>query len=72
MHSLHILNARGDSTITWTDGADAAIREAERIFTAARAQGGSAFVVAPDGTRRLDAFDATAPRIVLVPRLIGG
>ncbi len=72
-HTLRILSKRGDDAVTWTDEAEAATREAERIFRETRAKGATAFAVAPDGvTRRLDAFDATAEHIVLVPRLIGG
>jgi len=78
MSSMHTMNQHGDTVTQW-DATDtsragrAAVCEAERIFAAARASGMSAFrVTGPGETARLDTFDPTAPRIVLVPRLIGG
>src|SRR6266852_5349874 len=62
----------GDRHITWDpaavaagDGeATAAVREAERLFAAVRAQGGTAFTLGPSQTTtRIEHFDRTAEQI---------
>jgi hypothetical protein len=50
----------------------AAVREAERIFARERAQGATAFRVAPGkAAGRLEQFDAQASQIIMVPRVVG-
>jgi hypothetical protein len=82
MPSLRILNASGDTCITWDTeayaagdpAAVAAVEEAERVFAAGRAAGGEAFVV-KEGTpaRRLTRLE---PRleddVLLIPPMVGG
>jgi hypothetical protein len=56
--------------------AQAAVREAERIFHQARQRGDVAFIVEP-GKRpeRLESWDQRAieaPEIIIAPRLVGG
>lgn len=78
VHEMRILSSRGDIVVEWDTGvnaeAQAAIREAERLFDEHRAKGATAFRVDKPGqsATRLDVFDRTAPRIVVVPRIVGG
>jgi hypothetical protein len=81
MGMLRILSKRGDDRVNWDarrlavgdPEAEAAVREAERIFTEQRAKGATAFRVDADKrTTRIDEFDPTAEQIVMVPRVIGG
>ncbi|HEY7343218.1 MAG TPA: hypothetical protein VH591_20260 [Ktedonobacterales bacterium] len=49
------------------------MREAERIFAQARAQGATAFELSKGiAVRRMDEFDPSAEQIILVPRVMGG
>lgn len=81
MGKLRILSKLGDTTVQWDEkaastgdpGAEAAVREAERIFRQERASGSTAFVVSPDApARRTETFDPQAEQIVIVPRIAGG
>jgi hypothetical protein len=81
MGILRVLSRSGDDRVTWelteveaeVPEAVAAVREAERIFAAVRARGGTAFRVDPgQAPVRLDRFDRTAEQIVMVPRVVGG
>src|SRR5918911_5437020 len=81
MAKLRILSARGDTVVEWNPGqaeageseARAAVREAERIFEAARGRGATAFKVeAGRPAERLDRFDPRAEEVVIVPRVAGG
>jgi len=81
MGMLRILNRRGDDRVTWDlpkaavgdPEALAAVREAERIYTEARARGAMAFTVEPDHSiKRMERFDQVAEQIVMVPRVVGG
>jgi hypothetical protein len=82
MPSLRILNASGDTCVTWDERAYevgdpeavAAVREAERLFEAARAAGGEAFrVQAGAPAERLTRLVPTMTDDVLViPRMVGG
>lgn len=81
MGMLRVMSRRGDDRVTWDarraavgdPEAEAAVREAERIFNEERARGATAFKVdAAKATTRIDQFDRTAEQIVLVPRVVGG
>jgi transcription elongation factor GreA len=81
MARLRILCARGDTTVEWNHSeaeagdreAQAALREAERIFDQARSRGATAFKVAEGRpAERLDRFDPRADEVVVVPRVAGG
>jgi len=81
MGMLRIMSKRGDDKITWDarrlligdTEAEAAVREAERIFNEERAKGSTAFRVDLDKhSTRIEAFDRTAEQIVIVPRVVGG
>jgi Tfp pilus assembly protein PilX len=78
---LRIMSKRGDDRVVWDARraavgdaeAEAAVREAERIFNETRARGATAFKVdAGQAPTRIDQFDRTAEQIVLVPRVVGG
>jgi hypothetical protein len=81
MSMLRIMSKRGDDRVTWDPrrlalgdaDAEAAVREAERIFHEERAKGATAFRVDTDKrSTRIEQFDRTAEQIVLVPRVVGG
>lgn len=81
MGMLRIMSKRGDDRVTWDSRrvaigdpeAEAAVREAERIFNDSRARGATAFKVDADKTTtRIEEFDRTAEQIVIVPRVVGG
>lgn len=81
MGMLRIMSRHGDDQIVWdtrctatSDAeAEAAICEAERIFTQARLQGGTAFKIDTNKTTtRIEQFDRTAEHILIVPRVVGG
>jgi hypothetical protein len=78
---LRIMSRRGDDRIVWDHTlveigdpeAEAAVREAARIFAEQRARGATAFKVESGKPGQvIQTFDATAEQIVLVPRVIGG
>jgi hypothetical protein len=81
MAMLRVLNGSGDRRISWSakslaEGdaeAQAAVREAERIFARERERGGVAFRVRPGApAERIDAFDPLAEDTVLIPPMVGG
>jgi len=81
MARLRVMSWRGDSTYEWDPRrvatgdpeAEAAVREAERIFRDERARGSTAFRVLPGQLgEKIDTFDPNAEQIVMVPRVAGG
>ncbi len=82
MHKLQILGREGHRELVWdpeqveANDLDAAevVAEAERIVQQALARGHLAVRVdAPDQpAQRIEKFDYTAPRTVIVPRIAGG
>ena len=81
MGMLRVISKRGDDRVQWNEQdaltgdaeANAAIREAERIFAHERARGAIAFRVEPGKQAvRLEQFDPQADQIILVPQVIGG
>ena len=83
-HTIRVMCHLGDVAVNWETGADvdtdeeaqAAIREAERIFQDARQRGDVAFIVepgkAPEKVERWDQRAVEAPEIIITPRLVGG
>lgn len=78
---LKVMSKRGDDRHAWDTRrlavgdpeAEAAVREAERIFNDERARGATAYKIAGDKTTtRIDQFDRTAEQIVVIPRVVGG
>jgi len=81
MAMLRIMGSCGDSKVVWDEHkvatgdpeAEAAVREAERLFREHRARGATAFrVKADEPAERIDEFDPRAEQIVMVPRIAGG
>jgi hypothetical protein len=82
MASLSILNARGDTTVSWDERAfeagdaeaQAAVAEAERLFAEARAAGGEAFRLRAGGlAQRITTLEPSrGESVVVVPRMAGG
>jgi hypothetical protein len=81
MGMIRIISRRGDDRQFWNEQdalagdveAMAALREAERIFAQERARGAKAFrVESGKPIELLEQFDAKAPQIVMVPRVVGG
>ena len=83
-HVIRVMCHLGDVATTWETGADvetdeeaqAAVREAERIFEQARQRGDAAFIVEPGKPPvKVETWDERtreAPEIVIAPRLVGG
>ena len=83
-HVMRRLCDQGDAVTSWETGADveadeeaqAAVREAERIFREALGRGDVPFLVesgkAPKRLERWDAEAREADEIVIAPRLMGG
>jgi hypothetical protein len=81
MSSLRVLNRTGDRQVCWDPRAvaagdpeaEAAVREAERLFAEQRARGATAVRVEPGrAPARMDRFDPEAEQILLIPRVVGG
>jgi hypothetical protein len=81
MGVLRVLSHHGDDRVTWDQTAvltgdleaQAAVREAERIFAEQRARGAAAVRVKPDRTpERINQFDPEADQILMIPRVVGG
>ena len=81
MGMLRVISKRGDDRVHWDEQdalagdaeANAAIREAERIFARVRARGATAYrLEVGKQVKRLEQFDPQAAQIILVPRVAGG
>ena len=82
MASLSVLNASGDTTVTWDEDAyalgdataAAAVAEAERLFAEARDAGGQAFRIQAGAlAERVTTLQpATAEDVIILPRMVGG
>jgi hypothetical protein len=82
MPALRILNAQGDTCVSWDEtlyaAGDAeqvaAVMEAERLFAAARAAGGAAFRVRPGvPAERVTRLEPTIPDdVLIIPPMTGG
>ena len=81
MGMLRVISKRGDDRVHWNKQdalagdaeANAAIREAERIFVRERARGATAYrVEAGKPVERLEQFDPQALQIIMVPQVAGG
>jgi hypothetical protein len=81
MGMLRVMSQHGDERVTWDaqslavgdPEAQAAVREAERIFHEQVKRGATAFHL-DNGLApvRITAFDQAAEQIVVVPRVVGG
>jgi hypothetical protein len=79
--TLRVMSRRGDDSFAWDSQkveardpeAEAAVREALRIFRDQKSQGGIAYRVAKgQAPVRIDEFDAAAEQIVMIPLVVGG
>jgi len=81
MGLLRVISKRGDDRVYWNEQdaltgdveANAAIREAERIFARERATGATAYrLEAGKPVEKLEQFDPQASHIIMVPQVAGG
>ena len=81
MGLLRVISKRGDERVYWNEQdaltgdveANAAIREAERIFARERATGATAYrLEAGKPVEKLEQFDPQASHIIMVPQVAGG
>jgi len=81
MGVLRVLSHHGDDRYMWEQSAvltgdleaQAAVREAERIFAEQHARGATAVRVRPDRpAERIEKFDPEAEQILMIPRVVGG
>jgi hypothetical protein len=82
MASLRVMNGSGDQQVSWSTTelangdpeAQAAVREAERIFERERARGAVAFRVGPGApAEKLEVLNPLAEEeVVLIPQVVGG
>lgn len=80
-HVMHVMDSSGDTTITWNPENADSVRDAKREFDALRGRGYQAFrmnvvtengVVVEEKGERIDRFDETAGKVMMVPQLRGG
>jgi hypothetical protein len=81
MGVLRVLSRRGDDRVTWEaqstltadPEAEAAVKEAERIFRQQQKRGATGFrMESGNSPVRIESFDPTAEEIIMVPRVVGG
>jgi hypothetical protein len=81
MHFMNILDRTGHTTMEWDPDDAAAVKAAKAKFEDYKRQGYQAFALIEDGDehvttetkgRRIDEFDATVAKIMLIPQLRGG
>lgn len=74
MGKLLFYGGMGHETVTWATEAEAAVKEAERIFDEALAAGGAAFVVdgGVDNARRITEFEPGAGEVAVLFPMAGG
>jgi transcription elongation GreA/GreB family factor len=81
MPTLRVLNRHGDDRISWSaerlaqgdPEAEAAVREAERLFARERSRGAVAFRIRQGAVaERLETLDPLADETVLIPPMVGG
>jgi hypothetical protein len=81
MGLLRVISKRGDDRVYWNEHdaltgdveANAAIREAERIFARERARGATAYRLEEGKpVEKLEQFDPQASHIIMVPQVAGG
>jgi len=82
MASLSVLNASGDTNVSWDEQAfalgdpeaRAAVAEAERLFAEARTAGGEAFRLRAGALaeRVVKLRPGAADDVLIVPRMVGG
>lgn len=73
-HAMEVMDPTGHTSVRWDPDNDDEVKAAEATFDAMKAKGYSAFRVEMAERRgaRLDRFDPTAAKMILVPQLVGG
>jgi hypothetical protein len=80
-HVMNVMDSSGHTTVTWNPENADSVRDAKREFDALRRQGYQAFrmnvvsengVVVEEKGERIDRFDETAGKVMMVPQLRGG
>jgi hypothetical protein len=81
MHFMNILDRTGHTTMEWDVDDPVAVKAAKAKFDDYKRQGYQAFALIEDGDehvttetkgRRIDEFDSTVAKIMLIPQLRGG
>jgi hypothetical protein len=74
MSELMVLDRTGDTRIQWRSGNHDEVEAARSRFNDLKSKGYAAFRVNRAGNQgeQIDAFDATAERLILVPQFVGG
>lgn len=74
--SIHIADARGDTTRTWNTADPATVREIEEVFRQAEVSGRLVYRRTGDGTGEQVTLTTWRPErdteLVVAPRLVGG
>jgi hypothetical protein len=73
MHTLRILNHKGDTAVEWRPEIEDEVERARLTFDALMASGHLMFTVVP-GTapEQVRSFDPSAFEVIAVPRYVGG
>ena len=80
-HLMHVMDPTGHTTVTWNPEDAASVRAARTEFNRLRCEGYSCFrmnvilengVLVEEKGDRLDTFDQTVGRLMMVPQLVGG
>jgi hypothetical protein len=80
-HVMHVMNKSGHTTVTWNPEVPASIADARREFDRLRRAGYSGFrmevvmengVIVEEKGERMDHFDETAGKVMMVPHRAGG
>lgn len=69
---LHALDSTGDTSLTWDVGQPQEVAAARELFTTLKGKGYLAYRVDGENREAIRKFDATAPKIVMTPQLVGG
>ena len=70
-HQMQVLDPTGHTSITWDKRSPEQVETARTVFNDMVKKGYRAFRPGESGGQ-IDAFDAEAERIVIVPHLVGG
>jgi hypothetical protein len=73
MNQMSVMDPTGHTEVRWNPKDADEVAVARETFNAMRARGYSAFRVRDgDKGKRIDAFDAEAEKMILIPQLVGG
>jgi hypothetical protein len=70
--TMHILNGKGDTRITWDPDNGAEVTEARGAFEKLRRDGWLLYRVDGEDREVIREFDPTAARIIAHPQIVGG